>query len=166
MRAPSRGSRANTSRRWRAPPRRRSTRRARPAAAVVSGGRTRRLWGPSNGRRAPRARPGGRARGRPMEAAGELAQLGERRRELRADRVEELRRGWIVVDLSLEHADMHRDCQKPLLLDMKLPRGRRVPSALSHRLHVRANYPAPVGPRTYMFDTAGTSVGRRPAVSI
>jgi hypothetical protein len=53
-----------------------------------------------------------------------------------------------------------------LWLDVVLARGGRVPRALVHRLRVRADYPAPVGPRTFTFDTARTSVSPQPAVSI
>jgi hypothetical protein len=51
-------------------------------------------------------------------------------------------------------------------LDVALARARRVPRTLVHRLRVRADYPAPVGRRTFTFDTARTRVSRRPAVSI
>jgi hypothetical protein len=51
-------------------------------------------------------------------------------------------------------------------LDVTLPRGGRVPRALVHRLRVHADYPAPVGSRTFTFDTARTRVGRRKAISI
>jgi len=53
-----------------------------------------------------------------------------------------------------------------LWLDVVLARGERVPRALVHRLRVRADYPDPVGSKTFTFDTARTTVSRRPAVSI
>ena len=106
----------STSRRWRAPRRRRSRPRVRSVPEGARADRRTRRSGP-----ATRLARESSAVGRPCastaveETARELPQLGERRAELVAGGGDELFRGPVTADAGLEQSQLESDRHQPLL---------------------------------------------------